>query len=152
MGFKFSLAGLLRVRESFEKSEEQKLALAIGKLNRLKAMLGAVREELTRAGDRLSHLLARGTTGAELHLLCFERIQLERRESALVESVSSAGAEVRDQQARLREAKRKRKVLDNLRQRQLTLFMLSEARKGQQRLDDAFLSRQRCDQSGKGVA
>jgi flagellar export protein FliJ len=152
MRFKFSLEGLLRVRESFEKKEEQRLAAAIGELARLNAMLETVRKQLASIADQLDTLLARGTTGADLHLLCFEGILLERRKEALVESVSSAVAEVRSQQARLQEAKQKRKILDNLRQKQLTLFLLTEGRREQQKLDDGFLLRRSNDDSGKNVA
>jgi flagellar export protein FliJ len=152
MGFEFSLQGLLRVRESFEKKEEQKLALAIGELKCLNTMLERVREQLTSTADRLSSLLARGTTGANLHLLCFEKVLLERREQALAESVSAALKEVQDQQTRFREAKQKRKILLDLREKQFTLFLLTEGRKDQQKLDDAYLLRRTSNHTGKSVA
>jgi len=152
MGFEFSLQGLLRVRESFEKKEKQKLAVAMGELKRLSANLEKVREQMTSAADRLSGLLARGTTGADLHLSCLERILFERRERALAECVSAALREVQDQQIRFREAKQKRKVLDDLREKQLALYLLREGRKEQQRLDDAFLLRRIPLHTGKSVA
>jgi flagellar export protein FliJ len=152
MEFEFGLQGLLRVRESFERKEELKLAVAIGELKRLKMMLARVREELASIGDRISSLLARGTTGADLHLLCFEKMLLERREQALAQVVSTALKEVQQQQIRMQEARQKRKVLEDLRERQLALFLLAEGRKDQQRLDDAFLMRRFAEDSGKGVA
>jgi flagellar export protein FliJ len=152
MGFKFSLEGLLRVRKSFEKQEEQKLAAAVGELKRLVTMLESVRAQLISTADRLGKPLAHGTTGADLHLLCLEKFLLERREQALAESVSSALAKMKAQQARLQEAKNKRKVLDKLRQKQMILFLLIEGRREQQRLDDAFLMRRSNDDSGKGLA
>jgi flagellar export protein FliJ len=152
MGFKFSLEGLLRVRKSFEKQEEHKLAAAVGELKRLSTMLESVRAQLISTADRLGKLLVHGTTGADLHLLCFEKFLLERREQALAESVSSALAKMKAQQARLQEAKKKRKVLDKLRQKQMVLFLLIEGRRDQQRLDDAFLMRRSNDDSGKGLA
>jgi len=152
MGFEFSLQGLLRVRKSFEKQEEHKLAFAIGELKRLNMMLETVRGQLIFTADRFGKLLVGGTTGADLHLLCFEKFMLDRREQALAESVSSALAEMQAQQARLQEAKNNRKILDNLRQKQLILFLLAEGRRDQQKLDDAFLLRRSNDDSGKGVA
>jgi flagellar export protein FliJ len=152
MGFKFSLEGLLRVRKSFEKQEEHRLAAAVGELKRLNMMLESVREQLISTADRLGKLLAQGTTGADLHLLCLEKSLLERRERALAESVSSALAKMEAQQARLQEARKKRKVLDKLRQKQMVLFLLIEGRREQQTLDDAFLMRRSNDDSGKGVA
>lgn len=152
MEFEFGLQGLLRVRESFERKEELKLAVVIGELKRMKKMLARVREELASIGDRISSLLARGTTGADLHLLCFEKMLLERREQALGQMVSTALKEVQQQQIRLQEARQKRKVLEDLRERQLALFLLAEGRKDQQRLDDTFLMRRFADDSGKGVA
>jgi len=152
MSFEFSLQGLLRVRESLEKEAEQKLAVAIGELRRLRTKLEKVREQLASTAERQSDLLARGTTGADLHLLCFERVLLERCEKALAESVSCALKRVQDQQARFLEAKQKRKILDDLRERQLALFQLTERRKDQQRLDDAFLLRRTSDPTGKSLA
>jgi flagellar export protein FliJ len=152
MGFEFGLQGLLRVRESFERKEELKLAVVIGELKRMKMMLANVREELASVGDRINNLLARGTTGADLHLLCFEKMLLERREQALGQIVARALKEVQQQQIRLQEARQKRKVLEDLREKQLALFLLAEGRKDQQILDDTFLMRRFAEDSGKGVA
>ena len=69
MGFQFSLEALLRVRESFEKQQEQKLAAAMAEFKRLNAMRESVLEELKSTADRFTKLLARGTTAsADLHL------------------------------------------------------------------------------------
>jgi len=152
MGFQFSLQGLLRVRESFERKEEQKLAAAIGELKRLKMMLASVREQLTATDDRLSGILAAGTTGAHLHLLYFERMLLEYREQALTEHVSTALKLVQEQRTCLQEARQKRKVVEDLRQKELTLFLLAEGRKDQQRLDDTFLRKRFQEDTGKSVA
>lgn len=152
MGFEFGLQGLLRFRESLERKEKLKLAVVIGELKRLKMMLARVREELTSIGDQISNLLAGGTTGGELHLLCFEKMLLERREQALTQIVSKALKEVQQQQIRLQEARQKRKVLEDLREKQLALFLLAEGRKDQQTLDDTFLMRRFAEDSGKGVA
>lgn len=152
MGFKFSLQGVLRVRESFERKEEQKLAVATAELKRLNAMLAKIREQLRSMTGQLNRLLDAGTTGADLHLLCFETMLLERREQALAQTVSKVVKEVHEQQARLQEARRKRQVLENLREQQLALYHLAEGRKEQQGFDDAFLLRRFSDESGKGVA
>ena len=152
MGFEFGLQGLLRVRESFERKEELKLAVVIGELKRMKMMLASVREELASVGDRINSLLAGGTTGADLHLLCFEKMLLERREQALAQIVARALKEVQQQQIRLQEARQKRKVLEDLREKRLALFLLAEGRKDQQMLDDTFLMRRFAEDSGKGVA
>jgi len=152
MGFEFSLQGLLRVRESFEKKEEQKLTLAIAELKRLHAILEEVRKQLTSTAVRLYQLLVRGTTGADLHLLCLERILLERGEETLAESVRTALKEVQAQLARYQAAKQKRKILDDLREQQLALFLLAERRKDQQKLDDAYLVGRTSHPTGKSVA
>jgi flagellar export protein FliJ len=152
MGFEFSLQGLLRVRESFEKKEEQKLAVAYGELKRWQIMLEETRKQLASSLDRLDELLVRGARGADLHLLYFERMLLERRERALAESVAAASKEVQAQQARYLAAKQKRKILDDLREKQLTLFLLIQGRRDQQKLDDAYLLRRTSDATGKSVA
>jgi len=152
VGFQFNLEGLLRVRESFEKQEEQKLGVAIAELKRWDAKIADVREQLAATAARLDELLARGAIGADIHLECYERHLLERLEKVLAESVSAARAEVKNQQIRLQAAQRKRKILDNLRQRQLALYLLTEGRRDQQRLDDTFLLRRAHRDSGKGAA
>lgn len=152
MGFQFSLEGLLRVRESFEKQQEQKLAVAIAQLKRVNAIIDTVREQMISTTDRYGKLLARGASGADLHLLCYEQHLLERREQALAENASAALAEVHRQQTRLQAAQQQRKILDNLRQKQLALYLLSEGRRDQQKLDDTFLLRRNNHDSGKGVA
>lgn len=152
MGFQFSLDALLRVRESFERQEEQRLAGAVAELNRVNAMLNTVREQLRSTADRFDKLLERGATGADLHLLCYEQHLLDRREQALVESEAAASTEVSNQQTRLQAAQRNRKILDNLRQKQLALYVLTEGRRDQQKLDDTFLQGRNNPDTGKGVA
>jgi len=152
MGFEFTLEGLLRVRESFEKQAELKLAVASGQLKRLEAMLALAREQLTSTDNRLGELLAQGATGCDLHLLCLEKAILERREQSLAESVAAALTEVQKLRARLQEAQQKRKILDRLRQKQLSRFLLIESRRGQQEIDDAFLSRRYLVGNGKDLA
>jgi flagellar export protein FliJ len=70
----------------------------------------------------------------------------------LAESVATAAKEVQAQQARFQAAKQKRKILDNLREKQFALFLLNRGRRDQQRLDDAFLLRRVSDHTGKSVA
>ena len=152
MRFHFSLEGLLRVRESFEKQIEQQLAVAVAELQRVKAMIEAVREQLMSTETELGRLLARGSTGAYVHLLCYERHLLERRELALAESLTAASAAVQEQQHRLRVAQQKRKILETLREKQLALYLLTAGRREQQNLDDTFLLRRYGHEGGKDVA
>jgi flagellar export protein FliJ len=70
----------------------------------------------------------------------------------LAQVVSTALKEVQRQQIRLQEARQKRKVLEDLREKQLALFLLAEGRRDQQRLDDTFLMRRFAEDGGKGVA
>ncbi len=118
----------------------------------MNAILEKVREQLRTVEDRLGDLLRRGTTGADLHLLCLESALLERREQALMQIVSAAWKEVQEQQIHFLEAKQKRKILGDLREKQLGLFLLTEGRKDQQKLDDAFLLRRASVPTGKRVA
>ncbi|MGO8791601.1 MAG: flagellar export protein FliJ [Terriglobia bacterium] len=152
MGFQFSLEALLRVRESFEKQQEQKLAAAMAEFKRVNAMRESVLEELKSTADRFTKLLARGAASADLHLLCYEEHLLKRREQALLESISAALAEVKKQRIQLQAAQQKRKILENLRQKQRALYLLTEGRRDQQKLDDTFLLRRNNDDDGKGVA
>ena len=152
MAFQFRLQAVLRVRQSFEKQEEQKLAAAVGEVTRLRTMLARTREQLTSTVRRLSRLLAGGTTGADLHLLHFEQMLVERRQQALAATLSIALKKVQEQQSRLQEARKKRKALEELREKQLALFLLTEGRREQQKLDDAFLLRRFAEESGKGIA
>lgn len=152
MRFRFTLEGLLRVRKSLEKQEEQKLAVAVGEVRRLTTLLENVRGQIRSSDASMEKRLAAGARGADLHLLCLERVLLERREQTLAPLRASALAEMQKQQANLQTARRERKVLDTLREKQLHHFVLTETRREQQRLDDAYLLRRSYDDDRQGAA
>jgi len=152
MAFAFTLQGLLRVRESFERREAQEVAVATAEVRRLSALLSAIRERLACAADEMAQLLRRGTTGAELQLRHLEKMMLERRQRDLAESVAAAVTELRNQQERWRLARQKRKILDQLRHQQLMDFLLTQRRREQQQLDDAFLLRRSQETPAENIA
>ena len=139
MAFRFTLAPLLRLRQSLER--QRSLALQQAAFN------------LTRAQDSLAHLdrflaeseladaaaLAAGRTAAELQFASLLREQLDQLRLRLAAEVQRLES-LREQAARAyQQAYREREALETLRAHQLRAYQAEQSRRQQRELDAAFL-------------
>ena len=139
MPFNFSLQAVLRWRESFERRERQRLEIVTREL--VKAQQQREQAKLDRANALIQaqKKLRRGMTAAEMQFeLACDRTRA-RRIAVWNEHVTKLEDLRRRQIDVFRKAQQQRKILENLRDRQLAAYQLIQARRTQQQMDDRFL-------------
>ena len=144
MAFRFSLSALLRLRSTLERVQEGKLIFLRQEAHLLQASIGrtaAARRDLTleHAPNLTGGALSQFLTGADYQFLSFQRDQLEWREQQLRQQLLEKLNQAQMQMALFTDARRKRQVLESLRDRKLALYEQEANRKDQRRLDDMFL-------------
>jgi flagellar export protein FliJ len=142
MAFRFSLNGVLRLRESLEKAELQQLRAIAAAVASSRAELDSLDKNIETAQRwTLDAAATRGLTGAELHFEVLREGVLRAVRSSLAEKLVSLERKREEQQQRYLQARQQREILSNLHQRQLAAYRLQQARREQQRLDELFLLR-----------
>jgi len=143
MAFHFSLAAVLKLRESIEQQEYLTLEKIHQEIARSQSEISNV--ELHQAElqqDRDKQLSA---SMPSVHLQnIFERIfALERRKDALKVALAELAVK-KDQQLKIySEARQKREVLESMRERQHSIYQREETKRQQALMDDLFLARLR---------
>ena len=139
MPFRFSLQAVLRCRESFEQRERQRLEAITRELVKARQQWEQAKQERANALVQFQKKLHQGMTAAEMQFeLACDRVRV-RRIAALNAQVTKLEDLRRRQLEIFRHAQQQRKILDNLRDRQLAAYQLVQARRTQQQLDDRFL-------------
>jgi flagellar FliJ protein len=139
MPFRFSLRAVLRCRESFEQRERQRLEAITREV--IKAQQQREQAKLDRANAlvQLQKKLRRGMTAMEMQFeLACDRVRV-RRIAAWNDQATKLEDLRRRQLEIFRKAQQDRKILENLRDRQLAAYQLVQARRTQQQMDDRFL-------------
>jgi len=139
MPFCFTLQAVLRWRESYERRERQRLEAITRELIRARAQLEQSKRERATALQRLQRSLTQGMIAGEMHFeLASERVRA-RQFAAWSDRVATLKDLRQRQLVAFRKAQQQRKILENLRDRQLTLYKLDQVRRAQQQIDDGFL-------------
>lgn len=139
MAFHFTLQALLRIRVSYEHLERLRLLALTALANRIRQELATVRADSLEAHRSIRELLAGGVSGGELHFaVANERSRASRR---LALAVNLAQAETRrDKQRKVfEEARQKRRILENLRERRLEEYHRDQLRRQQKQVDELHL-------------
>ena len=139
MPFRFPLQAVLRLRESFERRERQRLEAITREL--VKAQQQREQAKLARANSlvQLQKKLQQGITAAEMQFeLASDRARV-RQIASSNDRVSMLEDLRRRQLEVFRKAQQQRKILENLRDRQLAAYRLVQSRREQQRTDDRYL-------------
>lgn len=141
MSHAFPLEALLRLRQHKEDAEARALAALEAQRQQLEATLGRVRQQLqqwtddrSREAGGLQSAMQQQSSYARLALLRDAEGELEKQQKLLAASIS-------EQQGLFLAARRDRKMLAELKQRQLLAWKTAEQKKEQQQLEDLFLSR-----------
>ena len=141
MAYHFPLDAVLRFRRSQEHSERLKLEAIVSEHARTRALLDQVTRSFCESRRRFQQNLGDAVSGAELH---FEAM-LGKRAIARRESLRVRLAELDQRRsAQLQQylqARQKREILENLRNRKLEVYRAEHSRTEQQELDDLFLMR-----------
>ena len=144
MAFRYSLQSLLRLRESLERQEENRLFAVAAEVARLRAQIAHLREENANVKRRELDALETGSGVAatlQFIAICEEAAAGLCRKLHL--GLESAERRRLAQLAVYQAARQKREILEGLRDRQATVYRMGAAHREQQSLDDSFLLRYR---------
>jgi flagellar export protein FliJ len=142
MPFRFTLQGLLRVRETQERAELQGLQALAAQVAAARAAIAALDAAAEQARRAVWEEASSGISGAELHFSAArESARLERRR-ALHAQLQEREQAQKTQLARYLQARQKRETLAHLRDQQLAAYEREQARQSQRQIDELFLVRQ----------
>ena len=139
MPFRFSLQAVLRCRESFERRERQRLQMITREVVKAKQQRDQAKVDRATSLAEFQKRLHEGMNVMEMQFeLACDRARL-RRIAALNDHFAKLEDLRRRQVDVFRKAQQQRKILENLRERQLAAYQLLQARREQQQMDDRFL-------------
>ena len=141
MAFHFSLRALLRLRESVEKAELQRLRIIAAQAIQLRIEIESLDGEIQERRRDLLEQAAAGISGAELHLAALSEAAGQQRRTEMLTKLRELEQARKNQQIRYTEARQQREILSNLRERQLSVYLREQARREQQSVDELFLIR-----------
>ncbi len=148
MAFHFTLAAVLRYRQSLEEREELRLHALLAR----RATLLQELEQLRDAGRRLQTAIHRtlqqaAVAAAEIQFSVAQLNNLERQRALLESGLLKLGSEIAQQTQRYRQERQKREVLESLREVQWREYRVRQQRREQAMLDELHLLRR-----GRGQA
>lgn len=141
MGFRFTLASVLRFREGIEKSEELALQKIQFEVAGVRRRIDELTEELAKAGSEREEALQSWMQAYRLKNLQDEmNAAIEARENQL-ETLTTLNSQ-RDAQMKLYQtARMNRRMLTDLHKQQREAWEANQLRTDQKRQDDIFSSR-----------
>ncbi|MGH9499995.1 MAG: flagellar FliJ family protein [Terriglobales bacterium] len=141
MAFRFSLAAVLKYRKNLEQREYLALGRVHQEIAQVELELEQCREWLSDAAHRRDAAAARGIASVHLQEAYEREHHMEKQLEGL--QVKQQELKVKRQQClkAYELARQKREVLEELRSRQLQVYVLDQSRREQRRVDDMFLSR-----------
>jgi flagellar export protein FliJ len=139
--FHFTLAPLLRLRESLEKAELQRLQMIAMQVAQVKVEIESLDREIEAARRQLLEQTATGISGAELNMAALLEAARREQRRRLVAKLDVLEQARRKQQSRYTEVRQQREIVSNLRKRQLSAYQREQARHDQQQVDEFFLIR-----------
>jgi len=142
MAFHFTLSGLLRLRESLERLELQRLHSIAVAVALVHTEIESIDKVIEAAHRRTSDtVVSAGLTGAELHFELARDAAWNFQRTQLLKRLLELEQKRKEQQARYLQSRMQREILSNLRDRQLADYELDQSRRTQQRIDELFLIR-----------
>jgi flagellar export protein FliJ len=141
MAFRYTLQLLLRVRQSLERQEEQRLYAAAAVVAQLRAKLEQLERDRLNAKRAVLQQMSEGTFGSTLQFVAdcdaAAAFHCARLQAELVD------AEHRrlEQLDVYRQARQKREIFEGLRDQQKAVYDQERARREQELADEAFLLR-----------
>jgi flagellar FliJ protein len=144
MPFRFSLATVLRLRESRERTEEAALEQCYRELYSIQKQLSVQDQQIAAIRNHHEQELVRGTRAAELHCLLEQRFQSEHQRDAILQQLAEAQEKLRRQIEIYRSARQQREIVGQVRTSRFKQYQQREALAEQKARDDLFLlSKQR---------
>ncbi len=141
MAFRYSLQSLLRLRQSLERQEEQRLFAIAAIVARLRAEIGQLHKENLEVKRTSLQEMARGSSGASLQFAAICEAAFENAREKLEVQLDDSEHKRLQQLREYLAVRQKREILQGLRDRQEAAYELEFARHEQQTADEAFLIR-----------
>ena len=141
MAFLYSLQTLLRLRQSLERQEEQRLFALAALVARLRAEIEQLKQEDIEARRAQIGEMADVILGASLHFASVRGTAMDNARRKLELQLEDAERKHLAQLRAYQAARQKREILEGLRERQEAAYELEYARHEQQTADEAFLTR-----------
>jgi flagellar export protein FliJ len=141
MGFQFSLASVLRVREMIQEREESILKKILFEISQASETIGRIDAQLAEAySSRLADVL-KPAIGLDLHASYGEVKELKRRREELETQIRKL-KQARDAQLIVYEgARRNREMLSDLREKKHRAYGAERNKREQKAMDDNFIAR-----------
>ena len=136
MAFRFRLETVLRVKRRLEEAAQMELAQLKNRKGNLEQELKGLKSRLEQLRQELSEKLGRGMKADEFLLAQQAAGALEARMDSLRKELSKLDLEIRGARHRLTQAYRERKLVENLKQRHRSRYVLEQARAEQNELDE----------------
>jgi len=138
MPFHFPLQPVLRLQQSLEDRERLRLALIIAALNKMNQHCQRLDQQKLKLANGLAERLKTGMAAAEIHFECADLAAIEQQKNNLLQQKDKLEQQRTAQEQAFREAQRKRKTLESLRDRKLEQYRRIQQRREQERVDDLF--------------
>jgi flagellar FliJ protein len=139
MAFRFTLAPLLRLRQSIERQRTLKLQGANLHVSRAQEKLAQLERSLSDSAQSDSTALQAGRTGAELQFASVLRENLHLFRQELQSDIRKLELLRQQALAEYHQAYREREVLETLRARQRRTYQQEQLRRQQRELDATYL-------------
>lgn len=141
MAFRFSLATVLRYRESLEKREEVALQKVLLEMARIRREVTHLEAEIASAQEARSKALLHPIAAAEVQMMLRSVEAMEDRKKALIASLHALEPTRLTQMKKYQAAHRDRQMLSDMCARQLDAYEQERTRAQQKFLDDIFAAR-----------
>lgn len=138
--FRFRLERVLSVRQHQEERERMRFAAALRRKTLAEQEVESIKKEIVSAVTQAAEKMAGMTTVDDLVRLYDYRIALMRKQDLAEKDLEAATADFEAARRHLIEARKKRRVLERLRERHHLLWREDEGRKEQDDLDEIGLA------------
>ena len=140
MRFRFSLETVLRLRQSLEDSERQRLQILLADRAQLQTEIGETIASRAALGARMiSFLQQQRLTGAEMQFAAQRVRACDLHSARLDASIANLTKQIERQQALLLRRRVDRKVLEQVRERQRSRYEAETQRRTQSQIEELFL-------------
>lgn len=143
MGFRFSLAEVLRFRKIVEYQQEMRLLEANRVLLEKRSQIQRVDEYLQARSSCLRRHLQEGTYASELQFEILSGEGIYARRKGLAEAAMRLEREREQQRENVRKARAAREILEAVRDHHLRLYREQKQRQEQRSLDEMFVMRRK---------
>lgn len=142
MGFRFSLETVLRLRQSLEDGERLRLQTLLVSRTQLQSGIDETMASRSAIGDNLKAALQRDILAAgEMHFAAQREQACDLQSARLNASLATVTQHIERQQTALLRRRIDRKVLEQLRERQLRRYEAETQRRAQSQIEELFLLR-----------